>query len=83
MQHLEVSGAVRPLKWPLGVKWLKTFRRNRFCPEEDGSSYIRNAGNMPPLKMKIDVITYETVSQMSVTDFVTKFTIKKISIYKK
>jgi hypothetical protein len=20
---LEVSGAVRPLKWPLGVKWLK------------------------------------------------------------
>ena len=23
MQHLEVSGAVRPLKWSLGVKWLK------------------------------------------------------------
>jgi len=23
MQHLEVSGAVRPLKWPLGVKWLR------------------------------------------------------------
>jgi len=23
MQHLKVSGAVRPLKWPLGVKWLK------------------------------------------------------------
>jgi len=22
MQHLEVSGAVRPLKWPLVVKWL-------------------------------------------------------------
>ena len=22
MQHLEVSGAVQPLKWPLGVKWL-------------------------------------------------------------
>ena len=22
MQHLQVSGAVRPLKWPLGVKWL-------------------------------------------------------------
>ena len=21
MQHLEVSCAVRPLKWPLGVKW--------------------------------------------------------------
>jgi len=23
MQHLEVSGAVRPLKWSLGVKWLR------------------------------------------------------------
>ena len=23
MQHLEVSAAVRPLKWSLGVKWLK------------------------------------------------------------
>jgi hypothetical protein len=22
MQRLEVSGAVRPLKWPLDVKWL-------------------------------------------------------------
>jgi len=22
MQHLEVSGAVRPLKWSLSVKWL-------------------------------------------------------------
>jgi len=22
MQHLEVSCAVRPLKWSLGVKWL-------------------------------------------------------------
>jgi hypothetical protein len=25
MQRLEVSGAVRPLKWPLGVKWLIMF----------------------------------------------------------
>ena len=24
MQHLKVSGAVRPLKWSLGVKWLIT-----------------------------------------------------------
>ena len=22
MQHMEVSGAVRPLKWSLGIKWL-------------------------------------------------------------
>jgi hypothetical protein len=25
MQHLEVSGAVRPLKWTLGVKWLISY----------------------------------------------------------
>ena len=24
MHHLKVSGAVRPLKWSLGVKWLST-----------------------------------------------------------
>jgi len=23
MQHLEVSGVVRPLKWSLGDRWLK------------------------------------------------------------
>ena len=27
MQHLEVSGAVRPLKWSLGVKGLKDSNR--------------------------------------------------------
>jgi hypothetical protein len=26
MERLEVSGAVRPLKWPLGVKWLKRYQ---------------------------------------------------------
>jgi len=26
MQHLKVSGAVRPLKWSFGVKWLKNYR---------------------------------------------------------
>jgi hypothetical protein len=25
MQRLEVGGAVRPLKWPLGSKWLNMF----------------------------------------------------------
>jgi len=30
MQHLEVSGAVRPLKWPLGVKWLRIFMTLEF-----------------------------------------------------
>jgi len=29
MQHLKVSGAVRPLKWSLGVKWLKTLFRSQ------------------------------------------------------
>jgi len=28
MQHLKVSGAVRPLKWPLGVKWLIEFQEH-------------------------------------------------------
>jgi len=27
MQHLEVSGAVRPLKWSLGVKWLTRYHQ--------------------------------------------------------
>jgi hypothetical protein len=33
MQRLEVSGAVRPLEWPLGVKWLigREFHDSRFC----------------------------------------------------
>jgi len=30
MQHLEVSGAVRPLKWSLGVKWLNKSTAQRF-----------------------------------------------------
>jgi hypothetical protein len=29
---------------------LKTFRRNPFCPEEEGSSCIRNVGKTPSLK---------------------------------
>jgi len=28
MQHLEVSCAVRPIWWPLGVKWLS---KERVC----------------------------------------------------
>jgi hypothetical protein len=35
MQRLEVSGAVRPLKWPLGVKWLRSVIYN----------FIINAGD--------------------------------------
>jgi hypothetical protein len=32
MQGLEVSGAVRPLKWPLGVKWLNTLCHQDWVP---------------------------------------------------
>jgi len=35
MRHLEVSGAVRPLKWPFCVKWLMrglgTYKMWRKC----------------------------------------------------
>jgi len=27
MQHLEVSCAVRPIQWPLGVKWLNNIKQ--------------------------------------------------------
>ena len=36
MQHLKVSGAVRPLKWSFGVKWLSA-----------GSSWNRLASARP------------------------------------
>jgi hypothetical protein len=39
MQRLEVSGAVRPLKWPLGVKWLIAIFK-------EASSHIQNAGRI-------------------------------------
>ena len=32
MQHLEVSGAVRPLKWSLGVKWITLVRKRMTFP---------------------------------------------------
>ena len=33
MQQLEVSAAVRPLKWPLGVKWLSSHADELFLGE--------------------------------------------------
>ena len=33
MQHLEVSGAVRPLKWALGVKYLIAKNKNKYYVE--------------------------------------------------
>jgi hypothetical protein len=38
MRHLYVSGEVRPLKWPLGVKWLILHRiiaSNRIYDQRD------------------------------------------------
>jgi hypothetical protein len=57
MQRLEGSGAVRPLKWPLGVKWLKNKllfvnlklmthviqRLYRYASLNDGGYVLRNA----------------------------------------
>jgi hypothetical protein len=40
MQCLEVSGAVRPLKWPLGVKWLRTVLT---CCVRNAMQYFRTA----------------------------------------
>ena len=31
MQHLEVSCAVRPIEWPLGVKWLSSVSKSHSC----------------------------------------------------
>jgi hypothetical protein len=36
MQHLQVSGAVRPLKWPLDVKWLMWINVKQMV--DDGAS---------------------------------------------
>ena len=35
MQHLKVSGAVRPLKWSLGVKWLNKYATWSFTLREE------------------------------------------------
>jgi len=40
MQHLEVGGAVRPLKWSLGVKWLISMFRIHMPAPVWSKSYI-------------------------------------------
>ena len=53
MQHLEVSGAVRPLKWPLGVKWLMRFldqtqrRTTLITRPEDSSRRVISSSQRP------------------------------------
>jgi len=46
MQHLEVSGAVRPLKWPLGVKWLRS--PDFMTTAQDGGKVV-SLTHRPPL----------------------------------
>jgi len=52
MQHLEVSGAVRPLKWSLGVKWLKSVRgltvTRRFVHTYNDMIYLLTAIGLTP-----------------------------------
>jgi hypothetical protein len=42
MQHLQVSGAVRPLRWPLGVKLLIAYNRYRGGIDFISSFSVRN-----------------------------------------
>jgi len=48
MQHLEVSAAVRPLLWPLGVKWLKPRIFLTFRHYECGRSSALRTGRVYP-----------------------------------
>ena len=52
MQHLQVSGAVRPLRWPLGVKWLKFL--SQVNQHRNVSTNLMN--NFPPKFYDISVI---------------------------
>jgi len=47
MQHLKVSGAVRPLKWSLGVKWLIESRicSARCVPHYNPSVKVSSGGD--------------------------------------
>jgi hypothetical protein len=40
MQRLEVSGAVRPLKWTLGVKWLNIYLNNKRLEQISELKYL-------------------------------------------
>ena len=43
MQRSEVSGAVRPLKWSLGVKGLETYRMDSNVRRKSGSGTVTYA----------------------------------------
>ena len=53
MQHLEVSVAVRPLKWSLGVKWLITHLKEKkgfYC---DNMKDYRGRGSIFPFILNL------------------------------
>ena len=47
MQHLKVSGAVRPLKWSLGVKWLRSQNSWRSLGGDQNSSVEWDVYKLP------------------------------------
>ena len=52
MQHLKVSGAVRPLKWSLGVKWLMS------APPSARLSAWFSAAATRQISMKFDIVEF-------------------------
>jgi len=47
MQHLKVSGAVRPLKWSLGVKWLSNYTFHTWAGVHKACFMINAEGFFP------------------------------------
>ena len=53
MQHLEVSGASRPLKWSLGVKWLMIYTAKfAVCSEIPGKQTTQSEQQVEFLYVK-------------------------------
>jgi hypothetical protein len=79
MQRMEVSGAVRPLKWPLGVKWLNfsgcpLFARS-IQQNLDYYPKLRHGSSLPLLELFIYCSLFVAVA--AVNDIVVKLQINK------
>ena len=73
MQHLKVSGAVRPLKWSLGVKWLSTYRGQKCFIDDDWDS-------IPYRTMHFFVPSRPESPLLTATDYFLRVEIK-LSVY--
>jgi hypothetical protein len=66
MQRLEVSGAARPLKWPLGVKWLKLLHQFRTWEQKlRTGSVVQAASNVAailPISIETQAFTSHFIS---------------------